>query len=448
MPLADSGGGMASTKTKTPQQWNPKPPPVPEFTAPVGGGATTPYAATYAPPRLDPIQFDSGAVADARAQLEAALAPVDEPEGPSLLDQLISGLSGGGSSAGAAAAAADGVLPDKQREDQIASARDAVEAAVRAQRMHAIGADKPEEPGTPERLGARINGMSQQKYDSLSPLQRAGVDWNSMLIDAVRKDTRLADDYKPSPEEKATYSDNLEGLFGSEEAGSTYAPETVALLRQIGFEDSNARLDDFLGLHATIGRKALGKLGGELNTDELGITDEHPVVTERTDFNTYLAQHTQRMEKALAKGNALLQTPSAQQVLQVERNDDVSNMGGTENTPKVKAPGYGESGPQGQAEFFQKGFDTLALKSNLGSADEILAAINSQLGEAERPAFLEYVNTRLTNAQQYGTPVGLGDVDYAKPDELREKLGLGQAQHTGAPRAPGLMFQRTPSGGQ
>lgn len=116
--------------------------------------------------------------------------------------------------------------------------------------------------------------MTLEDYEALSPTDRAAVDANSILMEAIEKDKGLISKLDKNKDgrvtsaeakAKATYGKNHEALFGRGGDDVTYAPNTVAALRlleQGGFTvDDKDTIDNFLsgGRYVTARDMDLGR---------------------------------------------------------------------------------------------------------------------------------------------------------------------------------------------
>jgi hypothetical protein len=321
------------------------------------------------------------------------------------------------------------VVPQAQQVDR---AEMMLADALRAQRERAIGVDRPAEKPRP--ISEMTERMTPEEYAALTPLQRAGVDFNGMLAGAVRKDRHA--DYQPTETQQETYNLAVKKMFGEDGGSEQYAPETLALLRQIGYQDENADLDDFLQLKAAVGEKDLERIVARA-TNEAGETvagppvQRHedgtllnPVQLDRVALAGRLAQSTQMLQEKLAEGNALLQTMQA--TAKVTRGQDVAFLGGTYTEPNTML-GYGAAaddiGDLTVDGYFQQAFEALSRKEN--SRDDILAVMNTKLSPQEIQAFMAYADNRATNALNYGVNLGTEkDVSYRSPEDFRKMLGL------------------------
>lgn len=312
-------------------------------------------------------------------------------------------------------------------------------------------------------LGARPGRsykMTWAEYNKLSPEQKAAVDWNTLLVRAVHKDKTSQDTYgEQRPAQDAAYRQTLEQVFGREDRGSkVFAPETMALLQQIGYHDETGDLDDFLQLKTGITTEDLLVLPentgiGTVNSDGTGLAAISNKVTSAAAMGALggygnmlgmqrtLAAKTGEMEATLARGNQILGSVAA--VAEQDRGQLVKAIGGDPLTQDQTGIGYQppqwttdpQTGRQEPADLntaFQDTFDMLANPTYAKDHDRILAAFNSTVSPAEYDAFLNYANARSKTASQLGGLLGDPSVgEYIKPEEFRKMLGLTK----GAPAA-------------
>lgn len=306
----------------------------------------------------------------------------------------------------------------------------------RALRERALGT-----PGKEQRVLNQLRQLSPEEYDALTEQQRAAYDFNKMLAQAVHKDRRNADRYNPTPEEQASYSSDLEAMFGPGRDQGQYAPETVALLRQLGMQDPDAALSDFLSLDAAIGRKQIDRLAesaapapaapGVTQRPGLGVLDAmDPVKQERFNLADSISADVSKLEQVMAKGNQMLST--IDQVAAQDRNDLVDRYGGMRNKLKPDV-GYDPNlqldenkNPVDDNSYFQMAFDLLAQRGT--DPDAVLSdARRLMSGEPETlRKFLAYLDQRAANAERFGLPLGQSE-DYLTPEEFRARLKKGGA---------------------
>ena len=295
-----------------------------------------------------------------------------------------------------------------------------------------------------QRVTRQTLSMGNGQYDELSPEQRAAVDFNRMLISAVHKDRKMQDKYDMSDLERSKYDESLAQVFGEDAPKpDMLAPETLGVLRQVGFHDDAATLDDFLSLNAAIGRKQIERMAPE----NIQLANEHtgPLAPgsnpapglsvtanekdrEKFDLAQTLAYDTGSMQAAMAKTQPLLATIT--DVAKLERNDDVTAMGGVANKVKPTV-GYGDAQydqngvPQDLNSYFQLAFEKIASKEKDPKA--VLADANSILTPEEFSQFHSYMANRAINAQRYELPLGANpEAKYMKPEQFIKLLNLDQ----------------------
>jgi hypothetical protein len=294
--------------------------------------------------------------------------------------------------------------------------------------------------GTGEPFKPEIDRLTQAEYDAMTDEQRAAVDFNSMLVRAVRRDRKNQDTYDKSTSklEEKTYEEAVDKTFGDDGGSKKYAPETMAVLRQIGFEDKSADLDDFLQLRAAITAKDIKRIGAPIDVQQLasGESGMRPVVEEKMGLSWDLTHATADLEETLAKGNAMLR--SMTQTANVERSDRVELLGGLPTD--VNGLGFEErnyiTGANGAQEpgdantFFQDAFDKLSDQSLKSEHANILATVHDTLQQTgEWDQFVKYVDLRTSNAMEWDMKLGAnGDVKYKSPEQFRKMLGLDGGQ--------------------
>jgi hypothetical protein len=311
-------------------------------------------------------------------------------------------------------------------EDLIAKARGAYDKVQRTERADVLGT------GT-EKHG-KVQRMTWEEYNKLSSTQRAAIDFNTMLVRAVRKDLKLQDEYDPNAEQRVAYNTQAAKMFGAKGRDSeTYAPETMAVLQQIKFKDVNADLDDFLGLRAAITEDDLKNLPLLQSTspDAVRSSNLSPAQLEGTTFKYGLATSTMALEQALAKGNATLRSVTAQ--VAQDMNLNLRGFGGVENkahaglgfAPFKAVPGTADE-PADLNSYFQSAYAKLANEDNAEAVDTILGKMGEVTSPEQYKAFLDYANIRSNNDQRFNLKDILGAKGNLDPSGFREKLGLGK----------------------
>ena len=286
-----------------------------------------------------------------------------------------------------------------------------------------------EESPVSETRKRRAVALTWEEYDALSPQQRAAVDFNTMLVQAREKD--LNTDYKATGTERAAYQREVEAMFGSDRGSETFAPETLAVLKQLDYRASGDEdFDDFLALDMTIDRRQLRNL--ELDTEGKSVRyrDGSVEVSGGLEGIDQLVTNTAKLREALVRGNQMLQdfhTTAA-----AMRNQVTPELGGEEN--KVRAAfgfGSGEGRRPQNAELdrmFQQAFRTLAAKATPDSVRaELWQAAAEEFNPRQLDAFVRYVDERTRRMREYNIGV-VGDEaedrQYLPAEEIRAKIGL------------------------
>ena len=317
--------------------------------------------------------------------------------------------------------------PDAVSQARVDHVQQSLEQAQRVLREHSSKVNVKR-----ARVGD-VEAMTWDEYNALPVKEKAAIDFNSMLVRARGRDLKLQEEYDPNKKQRATYDKAVSAAFGEDGGSETYAPETMAVLRQINFKDQSSDLDDFLNLSAAITVNDLKHLdvgaGPGAVTGSADSEPMNPVQVDRYSLTQHLANSTAQMQNALAKGNDMLATMN--QTALVDRNQDVARiLGGISKGPGTVL-GFGPpnfdpatDSPNDLNSYFQRAFDMMA--SAKAHPDQIMSAMASERTPEEIEAFYTYADTRTRDAGLYGTDIG-GDpqVNYSTPEELRAALGIG-----------------------
>lgn len=313
---------------------------------------------------------------------------------------------------------------EAQRKAKLAMQR------TRNLRVEALDELKADEPSTAR--GPKVDQMTWHEYNMLTPTQRAAVDFNTMLVRAVKKDLSHQGEYEDrTATQERRYEKATEKMFGSGDRGSdTYAPETLAVLKQINFHDNAADLDDFLNLKMAITDEDLKKIHLPVDT-ALNIPQFNDTVpqTQVQAVKRNLADNTAELEAKLADGNRMM--ASVMSIADRERNFILNQLGGTANTGKpaigYQPPKYvpGSNEPADLNTYFIEAF--ARLSDSKEPAGQTLGRVREALHPDEYKLFTEYANDRSTNAMQFGQPLeDIPGVKYRTPQEFRKIMGLGR----------------------
>lgn len=264
----------------------------------------------------------------------------------------------------------------------------------------------------------RSRELSEERYNNLSPLKRAAIDFNTMLVQTREKD--LTAEYEaegPDPEYQAA----VKRIFGEGNGSDIVAPETLALLNKLEFKAPESGLgsdfDDFLNLKAGFKGQDLRTLDDGTKSNIYARLRNLPGTERETDG---LTQGMKNLQSALAGGTQMLADMRSTMTRAVGQEATV--FGGTANDLQVPV-GFGE----GEADsYFKQAFDALVDKGNADQREEILGRLNAYLepnGLVE--SFSKFAAIKADNADRYKVPLlDIDGIDVATPDEFREMLGL------------------------
>jgi hypothetical protein len=259
-----------------------------------------------------------------------------------------------------------------------------------------------------------VKPMSWDEYEALPEAQRAAVDFNTLLTNAVRRDRKLQDTYDPNDLQQETYRSAVIDMFGTDGNSKMFAPETMEVLQQLEIKDTAADLDDFLKLKVVITADDLKKIDVASPFDHQGSSLE--TVQEN------LAGNTRALGKELAEGGIMLNTIGLS--ARTARNaDPLFDKFGAINKPtigKVAAGfGLGDDDPTGDVDAqFQMFYRDIASAGKDAEAkrNEIL----SKMDPAYVAKFKMYEDNYSLQAQRYG----LEAEGWLSPEEYRRRLGL------------------------
>lgn len=303
------------------------------------------------------------------------------------------------------------------------------------------------EPETKTYAARETKKLSWDDYLDLDRRERAAVDFNTLLVQARQKDLKHQDDYEQSPMQDQIYDKAVTRMFGDDGGSATFAPETVALLNDIGFKQTDAKrfddLDDFLGLSSALTAKDFEHIG-QLHPDTAHIGVETPENTMDlslgglvapppvpNDTNaqaaTTVAAGTDTIRASLTRGNQVLE--NFRRVAAGDRNESIGFYGGTPN--KLASPDIRLG--QKDDQYFEMAFGALA---NAGNDPSVLEAIKADLGTGDRyRRFLAYADTKSRYSMDHGVTLGPDQqITYRTPEQFRQLLGLEKGGETSADR--------------
>jgi len=119
---------------------------------------------------------------------------------------------------------------EAEYQDQLRSRR------ADALNVKAVGENEAVDLVNNKEIKGKTKQLSWDEYNSLTPLQKAAIDYNTMLVKAVKTDNRNREQYVDTDSQQyKTYTEAFERMCpGQNVASAKYSPETMAVLRQIG----------------------------------------------------------------------------------------------------------------------------------------------------------------------------------------------------------------------
>ena len=180
-----------------------------------------------------------------------------------------------------------------------------------------LGASAPNQRGVKE--------LTWDEYDALSPKQRAAVDANTMLMNAIKADLAGAG----TGSGDAAYQESVKGLFGEAGGSDRYAPETVNVLSQLGIKDTaRGDLDLYLDQIALLNEDDLGLI--EADTSQW---TEQEVLGNKRALNAqqFSGQAISSLATALGGGTNLRSGVSGASTQQQDLNDLFEMLSNREN---------------------------------------------------------------------------------------------------------------------
>lgn len=307
--------------------------------------------------------------------------------------------------------------------------------------MHGLvksdGPDAMRPDATPEeRAKAKTREITPERYEDMSPLQQAAVNYNTMLSQMSERDRKnwnrkLTKDYFPTLK-KVLGDEKSADPIGLNEKPARRAPEVLAMLEQMKFKDDNdfTEIDEFLSMANGISFRDLNNYlddeKPDLFLEKLSRVDG---VETRSDLVKTLAERTEELKAALRKDGPYLQDLPT--TAYYARENDRLELGASPKDPLEIATGFGK-GPGGPNstdpdDEFRAAFDVLAA-AKPKDFQTWLADWYSYMDESglDRNDFFRYADTRLDQTKEFKLPIGVDKkLDYQyTPDEFRERLGL------------------------
>lgn len=284
----------------------------------------------------------------------------------------------------------------KQDGDKVDVEKEMAESAKRATRR-----------GLNQQRGRGIETMTTEEYNALTPKQKAAIDLNTLLVNAVREDRGVeAKGENPGGE---SYDAQVAEVFGEDAKNTRYAPNTVQLLDDANIEIDDAKLNDFLKLKVAITAEDLKDFAP-------------PLPGEGPDLSLATAsKQRETLQGSLI--NAVRETrndPASASALRESSRDllGLNEMLGF-NTPNP------EGTPDEQASFyFQGGLARLAAEPD---TQKVMADLRAGMPAEYWPKFIAFLDAKSRESKQYHIPIQTSsDGSTVTPKEFRAKLELNK----------------------
>jgi len=281
--------------------------------------------------------------------------------------------------------------------DKVDVEREMVDSGKRAERQ-----------GLNAERGRGVEAMTTEEYNALGPKEKAAIDFNTMLVAAVRSDRNLTEKgvLKDGSKEYDSTVDELFGEGSSEKA--RYAPATVQLLDAANVDLLDAKLNDFLKLKVAITADDLKDFDPSLvSTRETGLLTPSRA---RAGLQAGLVDSVRETRRDPAQANAL--RTSSRSLLGM---DDMLGF----------SPGNPEGTPDEQASFyFQGGLQRLA---NEPDTQKVMADLRAGMPEEYWPKFIAFLDASSRESKQNHMPISTAeDGSTVRPKEFRSRLGLNK----------------------
>lgn len=315
-----------------------------------------------------------------------------------------------------------------------------------APRTVAIPGQEQPDPTIEERPGKertrREYRLTWDEYNKLNDEQKAAVDFNTLLVQAREKD--LKTDYEATEQQEEQFRKQSERMFGEGRGSDTFAPETLAVLKQIDFKSSGEEdLDDFLDLRTAVSAKDLKNFSLEREVKPPELPDDRQTALVRQvispggagglDTEQRAAKYSENLRASMARANELLQTWRASAA--DNRYGITMGLGGDPNRVKRETgykirPAFEDADADGKADKY--GFNAYlqdmlgALSAKDRDAGEVLSWLKADLKTGDQiQTAMRFFDEQTANAIRTGTNVyGMQGKDVRGAQEIRKLLGL------------------------
>ena len=278
--------------------------------------------------------------------------------------------------------------------------------------------------------------MSWEDFKKLGRRQKAVVDLNTLQADASAADMELGLDLTEVPMlDRVRYEALADKLgFDGNRGSERYAPNTLALIKQLGLNTGTRDLDEFIDLSVASTRDELKNLRGKpRNVDyykkryaEDPNLDKYQLLRE--DEQRRWAEESgdkirEAMTKTLEKGNEVLS--DFRSTMEADRSKIVSELGATPREIKVPT-GYGPGVEGSDDRDFQSAYMALQDASAVDQRPAFFEELSSW-NDKKLNSFFSYADQRSRNERKFGMPELTGPqagMERIAIPEFRDMLGL------------------------
>jgi len=264
--------------------------------------------------------------------------------------------------------------------------------------------------------------MTAAEFAALSPRQKAAVELTSLLAAASERDRAIpranrdvTDDYRASVEKLFTGE-------GVEASRKNYAPNTVAVLEDIGWKGVATDLNDVLSGKLGFTRQDLVDLERPENksgTDARANT----AAKMRDDLQSSLVKAFAASRKEAVPGQNLL--GAKRELLDYDEIPGFATGKSREVAPGVDLNTY-----------MRKAFDILADSNSQYEPQQVLDQAKVTLSEEEFQSFLNFVDINSRESKNYRQPLGETEGQtYFDPVEFRQSIAKELREERGRARS-------------
>ena len=261
--------------------------------------------------------------------------------------------------------------------------------------------------------------LTADDYYALSPRERAAVDYNTALSEAIEADYAI--EGGPADDVKDAYFETADRVFMNPVEDFEYRPNTLAFLDSLGLTDMQGNIEQYVDGTLAVDdsdRGRLEALGPKSNGEQYW-----NYVPLRDQLSARLVDSTQAMQKQLNEGRNILTDPEnfSADIAQFY-NESLQGMGGVGIDPEALTA---EADAQAaKDEKYGQAFELISRKDTAGTwgITDLVDQINA--AGIDQGDFFNYIGNRL-DAWDGKSPLGInGAAEYFSPDEIKKMLGL------------------------